>query len=160
MNDDEITRSVDVPVSPPEAWDLFVHRFPDWWPREHCFCGEADLDTVFINLDTSTWGEMTRRGACRIWGAVLARQPAQALTLSWQMDATVSPWEPEPDAARASLIDIAFVPRPDGTRITLRHHGFSRQGEPHAQAMRAVMVGMDRWREWLDLFRGFAAPSS
>jgi hypothetical protein len=157
MTRDEITRSVDVPVPPDRAWAVFVHQFPDWWPREHCFCGEAELDTVFIDLERSRWGETTRAGHRTVWGEVLASDVGRALGLGWQMDATVSPWVPEPDPARASLIDVTFEARPEGTRVTLRHHGFSRQGEPHAQAMREVMIGLDRWSDWLELFRRFAA---
>lgn len=160
MTHDEITRSIDVPVSLARAWAVFVDRFPDWWPREHCFCGEAALDRVFIDRISQEWGELTVSGERRIWGKVLSSTPAHALRLGWQMDATVSPWVPEPDPARASRIDIVFEPFPDRTRVTLRHHGFARQGEPHAQAMRDVMIGLDRWREWLDLFRRFAARSA
>lgn len=159
MTADEITRAVDLPVSPETAWEVFVHRFPDWWPREHCFCGEAALMTVFIDLVAQDWGEITLAGERRIWGKVLASKAGEALSLGWQMDGTVSPWVPEPDPARASQIDITFDACPDGTRLALKHHGFARQGEPHAQAMRDVMIGLDRWREWLDLFRRFVARS-
>lgn len=160
MSTDEIVRHVDVPVTPIVAWDLFANHFPAWWPREHCFCGEAALDTVFIDLVAMVWGEITLSGERRTWGKVLAYEPGGILSLGWQMDATISPWVPEPDPGRASLIDIAFKPQHGGARVTLRHHGFARQGEPHAQAMRDVMIGLDRWREWLDLFRRFVARST
>lgn len=157
MSIDEITRTVFLPISPAAAWDLFVHQFPDWWPREHCFCGEAALKTVFIDLAAREWGEITLGGERRIWGRVLADRPGEALSLGWQMDATASPWVPEPDPARASQIDIVFDARSDGSKLILRHHGFARQGEPHAQAMRDVMIGLDRWQEWLELFQRSAA---
>ncbi|MBN8293373.1 SRPBCC domain-containing protein [Rhodobacter sp. NTK016B] len=160
MNPDEITHSIDVPVPPERAWALFVHHFPDWWPREHCFCGEAALDTVFIDLDKAQWGEITRSGDRDLWGAVLLADAGRSLSLGWQMDATVSPWVPEPDPARASVIDITFAKHPDGTRVTLRHHGFSRQGEPHAQAMRDVMIGLKRWQEWLEMFCQYTAKTA
>ena len=153
---DEIIRSTIVPLAPPEAWARFVTGFADWWPREHCFCGEPALDLVFIDTAAGIWGEVTRDGRTLPWGAVLAARPGAALSLGWQMDATRSPWVAEADPARASIIDIAFEPAGRETRVTLRHHGFARQGEPAASAMRAVMIGLDRWREWLDLYAGSA----
>ena len=156
MTEDEITREVSLSVPPAQAWVDFVTGFALWWPREHCFCGEAALDRVFIETGAGVWGEVTKAGQTLRWGAVLAARPGIALSLGWQMDATHSPWLPEVDPARASVIDIAFDPLGTGTRVTLRHHGFARQGEPHATAMRAVMIGLDRWSEWLDLYAGYA----
>ncbi len=146
---DSITRSVDVPVPTQQAWDGFVRDFARWWPREHCFFGEPALDHVFIDLDGGIWGEVTRDGRTLPWGAVIAAQAPDHLLLGWQMDATVSPWVPEPDHARASIVEIGFQPLKQGTRVTLTHRDFARQGAEHASAMRAVMIGMDRWAEWL-----------
>jgi uncharacterized protein YndB with AHSA1/START domain len=153
MSDDTITRSVTVALPPAAAWARFVDGFAGWWPREHCFCGEAALESVFLTPAAGAiWGERTRDGTVMAWGGVLAAEAPRRLSLGWQMDARPSPWVPEPDPARASVIDVAFAPVPDGTRITLTHHGFSRQGPEAAAAMTAVMIGLDRWREWLDLF--------
>ena len=155
MTEDAIARQIDLPVPPDRAFAAFVKDFAAWWPREHCFCGEAQLDRVFIDLTGATWGEVLRDGRVIPWGAVIAADPPHRLVLGWQMDATVSPWVPEPDPARASLIDVDFRATETGTRLRLVHHGFARQGEPHATAMRRVMIGLDRWAEWLPLY---AAP--
>ncbi len=153
MTEDTVTRTVTVPLPPAEAWARFTDGFADWWPREHCFFGEAALDTVLLTPEAgAAWGERTGDGRVIPWGAVLAADAPHRLSLGWQMDARPSPWVPEPDPARASVIDIAFDADGQGTRVTLTHHGFSRQGPDAAAAMRAVMIGLDRWREWLDLF--------
>jgi uncharacterized protein YndB with AHSA1/START domain len=110
MTDDSVTREILLPVPPPRAWAGFVDGFARWWPREHCFCGEAALDRVFIDRDAGHWGEVLRDGTVIPWGAVIAAQAPDRLVLGWQMDATVSPWVPEPDPDRASLIDIRFAP--------------------------------------------------
>lgn len=153
MTIDEITRHADVAVSPDRAWSGFVTDLALWWPREHCFCGEAALERVYIDLTSRLWGERTRDGRVRIWGAVIESHPGRSLSLGWQMDASTSPWLSEPDPQRASRIDVTFAARPGGgTRVTLRHHGFSAQPEPAAGAMRAVIIGLDRWGEWLPLY--------
>lgn len=146
---DSITRSLELPVPPARAWDGFVRDFAKWWPREHCFCGEDALDHVFIDLDRGFWGEVTKSGETLPWGAVIAAEAPDSLTLGWQMDATVSPWIPEPEPGRASIVDIRFEPSGTGARITLTHRDFVRQGDRHAKAMRDVMIGMDRWADWL-----------
>lgn len=157
-NPDAITREIDLPVPPARAFDGFAWDFAAWWPREHCFCGEAQLDRVFIDLAGGVWGEVLRDGRVIPWGAVVEARPPHRLVLGWQMDATVSPWVPEPDPARASLIDLDFRPTGTGTRLRLVHHGFERQGPVHAAAMRRVMIGLDRWAEWLPLYAASLRP--
>lgn len=156
MTRNGITRSVRVPLAPGAAFDLFADGFDRWWPKEHCFCGEAALDRVFIDLEAMTWGEVTCDGHTALWGSILAAQKPDRLELGWQMDPRVSPWIPDPIAARASIVDLRFMPEPEGTLVTLRHHGFDRHGEG-AEIMASVIVGLDRWAEWLADFATLAA---
>ena len=155
MTDNTITRSVHVPLSPEAAFDLFTTGFARWWPREHCFCGEAALDRVFVDLDAGTWGEVTLSGETLLWGHVLHADRPSLLSLGWQMDARVSPWVPEPDPARASLIDLRIKPTEGGATLSLTHHGFERHGDG-AAIMASVMIGMDRWADWLADFAAVA----
>jgi hypothetical protein len=158
MNDtDRITRQVTVPVPPDHAWSGFVDDFALWWPREHCFVGEAGLDRVFIDPAGAVWGEVARDGRVLPWGAVRDLRPGAGLTLGWQMDATVSPWVPDPDPTRASWIDVAFDPVPGGTRVTLTHRDLARHGD--GGAMAAVMVGLDRWADWLADYARHLTPA-
>ncbi|MCW1933884.1 SRPBCC domain-containing protein [Pararhodobacter zhoushanensis] len=155
MTTNSITRSVHVPLSPEAAFDLFTTGFAHWWPREHCFCGEAALDRVFVDLNAGTWGEVTQAGETLLWGEILHAERPSHLSLSWQMDARISPWVPEPDPARASLIDLRIVPEGDGSTLSLTHHSFDRHGDG-AEIMASVMVGMDRWADWLADFAAAA----
>jgi hypothetical protein len=153
---DSVTRQITVPVPPDRAYAVFVDRFADWWPREHCFVGEAALDRVFIDPVGAVWGEVARDGRVLPWGALTALRPGEGLTLGWQMDATVSPWVPDPDPARASQIDVSFDPVPGGTLVTLTHRAFSNHGDG-AGAMAAVMIGLDRWADWLAYYARLVA---
>lgn len=156
MTQDSITRVIHVPGDPAQVWDLFVHGFARWWPAEHSFCGAEALDRVFIDLDAGLWGERRRDGSVLNWGAVGPVRAGMAIRLGWQLEAHDGPWTINPDPARGSLIDVTLDPVAGGTRLTLSHHGFSRQGEGLAEAMRAVIIGLDRWADWLGLFAAHA----
>jgi uncharacterized protein YndB with AHSA1/START domain len=60
------------------------------------------------------------------WGTVKTWDPFERLSLLWHIN------RPETDA---TLVDVVFEPRPGGTRVTLRHHGWEALGD-EAQAMR------------------------
>lgn len=157
---DSVTRSVELPVPPERAFQGFVEGFNDWWPREHCFCGEPALDRVFIDLDAGLWAEVTREGATIPWGAVIEHVPGKRLVLGWQMDATVSPWIVEPDPARASVVEVTFTATETGCRVELIHRDFANHGEG-AKAMSDVMIGLDRWAEWLaDFAAALSRPAA
>lgn len=151
MTTDGVTGTVHLPCSPETAWSRFTERFAEWWPREHCLCGEAALDRVYLDLEAGAWGEVRRDGTRTDWGLVEAAEPPALLVLGWQMDARPSPWIPEPDPARASRVTVRFAPEDGGTRVTLTHDRFGAHGDGE-RAMTEVMVGLDRWREWLDLY--------
>ena len=151
MTEDGVTRSIHLPCLPGAAWTRFTEGFADWWPREHCFCGEAALDRVYVDLGGGTWGEVTRDGTRVDWGRIEVAEPPALLVLGWQMDARHAPWIPEPDPARASRVTVRFDPARDGTRVTLTHDRFEAHGDGE-RAMTAVMVDLDRWSEWLELF--------
>ncbi|WP_417597163.1 SRPBCC domain-containing protein [Pararhodobacter oceanensis] len=145
----EVTRSIVVAAAPVRAWEGFTDGINQWWPREHSHCQEAALDRIFIDLAQGFWGERSLAGKIESWGIARSPAPGRTLELGWQMDATVQPWRAEPDPANASLITVDFAPEGDGTRVTLRHDGFERHG-PGAAEMIRVMIGLDRWADWLE----------
>ncbi len=153
-----ITRSIIVPASPAQAWARFVDGLHLWWDTEHCHCSESNLDQVFIDPVEGLWGETTKDGETVSWGFAKVIEPERELSLAWQMDPRHKPWVAEPDPDRASLIDVTFAPEMGGTCVTVRHHGFDRHGDG-AQAMKNVMIGLDRWQEWLELYaQSFGSP--
>jgi uncharacterized protein YndB with AHSA1/START domain len=151
MTEIGVTRSVHMPCAPDEAWSRFTDGFADWWPREHCMCGEEALDQVYIDLGGESWGEITLDGTRVDWGRIEIAQPPGLLVLGWQMDARHAPWVPERNPSGASRVTVRFEPEGDGTRVTLTHDRFEAHGDGQ-KAMTDIMIGLDRWREWLALF--------
>lgn len=146
-----ITRSIVVPVSAAQAWARFVDEIEFWWDTEHCHCSEENLKRVFIDQDAGLWGEVTKADEIVSWGFAKAIEPERELSLAWQMDPTHKPWIAEADPDCASLIDVTFAPEAEGTCVTVKHHSFDRHGDG-AQAMKDVMIGLDRWQEWLEIY--------
>lgn len=149
MSADSITASREIPLGPAAAFSRFVDDFAVWWPREHCFCGEENLDRVHIDIVRGLWGETTKDGSEAVWGRVIDMDRPSRIVLGWQMDARPSPWIPEPDPQKASIVDVRFEPLGDATRVVVTHRDFGRHGDS-AEPMRKVMIGLDRWREWLE----------
>ncbi|EPX78210.1 SRPBCC domain-containing protein [Litoreibacter arenae] len=153
-----ITRSITVPASPAQAWERFVDGLHLWWDTEHCHCSEENLERVFIDPAQGQWGEITKTGEVVSWGFAIEVKPERKLSLAWQMDPLHKPWIAEVDPDRASLIDVTFAPMATGTRVTVEHYDFDRHGDG-AQAMKDVMIGLDRWQEWLGLYAAsFKSP--
>ncbi len=67
---------------------------------------------------------------------MLAFEPPRRILLSWQVSAK---WEYEPDPARASEIEVTFIPETQRrTRIILEHRHIERYGAA-AEHMRDVL---------------------
>ena len=60
---------------------------------------------------------------------------------------------PQPDPARASLVDVRFAPDGDGTAVTVAHRHFSRHGEGAAD----YEAAMHSEKGWPLLLERFAA---
>jgi uncharacterized protein YndB with AHSA1/START domain len=118
---------VTVDATREEAFRVFVEDFDRIKPREHNLLAVDILETV---LEPRTGGEVYDRGVdgsvCR-WARVLAYEPPSRLVLAWD----ISPrWELETDLARASEVEIRFVPvAPGRTRVELVHSHIDRHGD-------------------------------
>ena len=139
---------VDVPVPPERAFDAFAD-LGSWWPAELSWSGDV---LVSLALDPRPGGLATEIGphGFRVdWGRVLDWQPPERLVLAWQIGPTRVP---EPDPARASEVEVRFVPAgPETTRVSVEHRGFERHGDG-AEEYAAGMTG-----GWEQLLGRYAA---
>jgi uncharacterized protein YndB with AHSA1/START domain len=76
-------------------------------------------------------------------------QPPARIAFTWQ----ISPQRvPQPDPARASLVEVRFTPEGDsGTRVELFHRHFSRHGDG-ADGYEAAMSSPQGWPLLLERF--------
>jgi uncharacterized protein YndB with AHSA1/START domain len=126
-----ISENVTVPLSAEAAFDLFINRFDEWWPREYTWSNDV-LEEIAI--EPRVGGMCFERGphGFRIdWGRVLVFDPQERVEFTWQ----ISPRrEPVPDPERASRVSVVFADTGEAnSEISLRHDGFEAHGEGAAE---------------------------
>jgi uncharacterized protein YndB with AHSA1/START domain len=131
-----VQRSVTVEVPIERAFTVFTEGFDQWWPRSH-HLNAADMKLAVLERRTGgRWYEQCVDGSECDWGQVLAYEPPHRLLLSWQI---TPEWQPEPDPARASRIEVTFTAEtPSVTRVDVVHSGFDRHGPNGSQLRDAV----------------------
>jgi uncharacterized protein YndB with AHSA1/START domain len=149
VQDTPVRKSVTVKASQQKTFEVFTAGFDSWWPRSH-HIGKSPMKKTFIegHVGGRCYTEQIDGTECD-WGAVTAWEPPKRLVLAWQI--TVN-WQYEPDAAKASEVEIRFTPVDDGsTRVDLEHRNFARMGAGW-ETMRTMVDGQMGWGELLAIF--------
>lgn len=149
--EDAVRHAVTVPAPPERAFAAFTERMAEWWPPEYTWAEAALAHIAMEPRVGGRWYERDTRGAEQAWGSVRAWEPPRRVVLSWGIVPTRLP---EPDASRASEIEVRFHPEDGGsTRVELEHRAFARHGADVAAAYRA---GMDSPAGWPAILSRFA----
>jgi uncharacterized protein YndB with AHSA1/START domain len=140
---------ITVPVPPERAFSLFTEGMTSWWPPEYTW---AQRTLEEIAIEPREGGHCFERGPHGFrcdWGRVVTCQPPARIAFTWQ----ISPQRvPQPDPARASLVEVRFTPEGDsGTRVELFHRHFSRHGDG-ADGYEAAMSSPQGWPLLLERF--------
>jgi uncharacterized protein YndB with AHSA1/START domain len=120
---DPIRKSVTVPLSAEQAFDLFTRDIARWWPSQHSQSARMGGLPATIEIEPHKGGritEVTPEGSRILWGRIIGWEPGKYLSFSWF---------PGLDEADGSIVAIAFTPTPDGTRVDLTQGGFDILGD-------------------------------
>ena len=144
-----VRKTITVKTPPERAFRLFTSGFDSWWPRTH-HIGKVPMKKAI--LETKVGGrcytEQTDGSECD-WGKVLVWEPPKRLLIAWMI---THEWGFEPDAAKASEVEVLFSPDGSGgTRVDLEHRNFSRLGDG-GPTMRKAVDGEGGWTTLLNLF--------
>jgi uncharacterized protein YndB with AHSA1/START domain len=140
--------AVSVPVSVERAFAGFI-ELARWWPREYTWSGGVLEDLGIEPGEGGHCFELGPHGFRCDWGTVLVWEPPGRLVLAWQIAPDRAP---EPNPARASEVEVRFVPQgPPGTRVELEHRGLSRHGAD-GDAYREALGSPDGWPLMLDRY--------
>jgi uncharacterized protein YndB with AHSA1/START domain len=130
-----VQQSVTVPLTPEQAFELFVDRFEEWWPK-----GGSH--------------SRTRMAATGPWGRVLTIERPRRILMAWQL---TPDFEYDADPTKQTEVEVTFEPEgAEATQVTLEQRGFDVWGEK-AAAMRDSVRSQDGWRGLLDRFAEVAA---
>ncbi|KXO98746.1 SRPBCC family protein [Tsukamurella pseudospumae] len=143
--------AVDVPLD--YAYRIFTERFDEIKPREHNLLAVPIERTVLEPHVGGTIYDVGTDGSICTWARVLAVDPPNSLTISWD----ISPqWRIEDDLARTSEVEIRFTAESaTRTRVQVEHRHLDRHGEGWEQAA-AGIGGPNGWPVYLDRFRSVA----
>jgi uncharacterized protein YndB with AHSA1/START domain len=145
-----VRKTINVSASVQRAFQVFTEAFDTWWPRSHSI-GESGLAQAII--ETRAGGRCYQKsvdGSECDWGRILVWEPPHRVVLAWHLNAE---WQYDPDAAKASEVEVRFTPEPDGsTRVDLEHRYFER----HGAGASTVRSGVDSPEGWGALLRLYA----
>jgi len=140
-----VEQTLETPID--NAFEMFVDRLGDWWPREYTWAKD-NLDE--IGIDARVDGhcfERSKDGTVAIWGTVLTLGRPEHIVFTWQINADRTP---EPNVALASRVDVRFVsPTPETSKIVLVHRDFPRHG-PGWKKYRGNMASKSGWPKLID----------
>jgi DNA-binding transcriptional ArsR family regulator/uncharacterized protein YndB with AHSA1/START domain len=144
-----VARSVRVEVPVERAFAIFTAGFGGWWPPEFHIGGQPFTDVIVEPRNGGRWFERDASGGECDWGHVLSWDPPRRVVLAWHIGPD---WQFNPDPARASEVEVRFIPDGEGaTRVELEHRGFERHGEGGG-AVRDGVGGDGGWTHCLDRF--------
>jgi uncharacterized protein YndB with AHSA1/START domain len=142
-----IRRSVTVKAPPEKAFDVFIGRISDWWPRG-LGSGPTHRTVVIEPRSGGGWYYETEDGGRHDWGRVLDYAPPSRLLLGWQFNAQ---FKFDPDFL--TEVEVTFEAQDDGsTLVTLEHRNLERFAEA-AEKTKASLEG--GWPTFLQAFADF-----
>ena len=155
MSIEPVIVEVEVPLAPPEAFELFVGGLATWWPREYTWSGEV-LETIAIEPKVGgRCYELGPHGFHCDWGRVVEYNPPARIAFTWQIGAQR---EPLPDPAAASMVTVTFDSHGSRTVVRLEHSGFERHRD--GDNYREMLASPQGWPLIVDRYAAAAGRRS
>jgi uncharacterized protein YndB with AHSA1/START domain len=149
-----VRKTINVNTSVERAFHVFTEGMDSWWPRSHNI-SQSPMEKAII--ESKAGGRCYQRsvdGSECDWGRILVWEPPRRFVLAWHLNGE---WQYEPDAAKASEVEVSFTREPDGsTRVDLEHRHFDRHGAGGA-AIRAGVDSPEGWGGLLQMYKEAAA---
>jgi hypothetical protein len=120
-----VDHTVNVPLEPREAFELFTTQIRKWWPfSSHSCAGDKARDVVFEPRVGGRVAEHAEDGTQHPWGTLLEWDPPRSLAMRWH------PGQPE---NQATLLKVTFTGRARSTDVRILHEGWEARGDGAAQ---------------------------
>lgn len=127
MSDLAIEKTMQVPLQPQHAFELFTERMTTWWPlASHSLSQSTEAKLSFPKAKGEQIVETAPDGTKHIWGELQESDPPHRLLFSFH---------PGQDAKTAPIVEVRFTADGDGTRVDLRHTGWEKLGDKAEETM-------------------------
>ena len=115
-----IRKSVTVPLSPAEAFDLFLTRMDTWWPlaEKSVSAGRDISPSKTLRVEPGVGGRIVEEmadGEEALWGEFLDWEPSERFRMTWV---------PGRAAETPTELEVTFTPVGPDCRVDLTHSGF------------------------------------
>ena len=154
---DQATVSVSVAVEPAVAFEIFTQETDSWWRRglryrlagrrPGSLCFESGVGgRLFESFETPSGTHVHEAGRVTVW------QPPSRLVFTWRNANFAN--------AESTEVEVLFEPISSGTRVTVRHRGWSTlaPGHPARHGLEGAafsrMIGL-WWGELMTALREF-----
>lgn len=137
-----ITKTIKVKLPQEQAFDRFLNHLNEWWPKAYTWSNQVLEEIKIEPFIGGLCSETGPHGFRCDWGSVIDLIAPERIHLKWQ----ISPERvPEPDAAKASDVEISFRQVTEAeTTIELQHFNF----ENHQKGSQQYYEEMDSARGW------------
>jgi hypothetical protein len=125
----------DVACAAEHAFEVWTSRTAMWWPVDHTFSEEKNLEIIFERHAGGRIFERTTSGTEHEWGEILVWDPPRRFSYLWFLGA---------QPADATEVEITFVDRgPNAAQIRIEHRGWERLGAQAAERREGNHRGWD-----------------
>jgi uncharacterized protein YndB with AHSA1/START domain len=144
-----IGASIVVDASVERAFAVFTEDMSSWWPPEHHLIEAPLARMVFESKEGGHIYDVGTDGSECHWARVLAYEPPHRVVFSWDINMQ---WQLETDPAKASEVEVRFVPEGAGrTRVEIEHRHLDRMGDGW-EGMRDAVGSDGGWNTGLRAF--------
>jgi uncharacterized protein YndB with AHSA1/START domain len=140
-----IQTSIEVPVPPERAFEVFTSGIDSWWKRDsHILGGGLRQVAIEPGIGGRVWEENDAGEIC-VWGHVSTWDPPSVFACSWLLGPDWS--VPAPDAP-SSRVTVTFTQTNTGTHVELVHDQLDRHG-PGWESLRDAVGDEGGWPDYL-----------
>lgn len=132
-----ITKRVTVPLSPAEAFTLFINDMATWWPVGSFSVTKQDAAKTKLIVEAHKGGkiiEVGPDGKRFTWGEIIGWDTGKYVAFSWH------PGRPEEES---TIVAVSFERTKDGCAVTLTHGGFEILGDTADAVSQTYLNGWD-----------------
>lgn len=116
----DIKKTVEVPLPPQVAFDLFTKDIASWWPTaSHSLSAQDGETPKDITVKPGIGGEIfetKKDGSKAPWARITVWEPGHKIACDWFVGR---------DEAEATKVLVVFTPSARGTVLHLTHSGFN-----------------------------------